>query len=91
MVVRTGRTAWGEDWTASRMFTKGYASFIVMKNRILVLAEDGTLFLMSADKKALDITDMVKVCGNNWCNPAYADGRLFLRDEKELLCLGLLE
>jgi len=89
--ARTGRSAWAKDWTSSRMFDKGYASFIVMKDKILVLAEDGTLFLMDADKKALNITAMVKVCGKNWCNPAYADGRLFLRDGKELLCLQLLE
>ena len=87
--VRTGKPAWTKDWTSSRMFGRGYASFMVMKDRILGLAEDGTLFLLSADTKALGMLATVKVCGKNWCSPAYAGGRLFLRDAAELLCVQL--
>jgi hypothetical protein len=87
--VSTGKPAWAKDWTSSRMFGKGYASFIVMKDKILGLAEDGTLFLLAADTKALRMIATVKVCGKNWCNPAYTGGRLFLRDDKELLCVQL--
>ena len=87
--VRTGRPAWTRDWTSSRMFGRGYASFMVMKDRILGLAEDGTLFLLAADAKALRMIATVKVCGKNWCSPAYAGGRLFLRDARELLCVHL--
>ena len=89
--VRTGRMAWAKEWTASRMFGKGYASFLVMKDNILVLAEDGTLLLMAADEKAFRTIAMTKVCNKNWCNPAYTDGKLYLRDAKELLCVQLLE
>jgi outer membrane protein assembly factor BamB len=89
--ARTGRRAWGKDWTASRIFGRGYASFVVMKDRILVLAEDGTLFLMAADEKDFRLIAQVKVCGKNWCNPAYVGGRLYLRDGKELLCVQLLD
>jgi WD40 repeat protein len=36
----------------------------------------------------------VQVCGLNWCNPAYSDGKLFARDgiktTGELLCVDLL-
>ena len=31
-----------------------------------------------------------RVCAKNWCNPAYADGKLYLRDAKELICVRLL-
>ena len=89
--VRTGDMVWSKEWTSSRMFGKGYASFIVMTDSILVLAEDGTLLLMTADAKAFRIIAMTKVCGKNWCNPAYADGKLYLRDAKELLCVQLLK
>ncbi|MBL7133474.1 MAG: PQQ-like beta-propeller repeat protein [Phycisphaerae bacterium] len=88
--VRTGQRAWAKDWTASRMFGKGYASFMVMGDRILALAEDGTLFMMAADVKAFRMIAKVKVCGKNWCSPAYAGGRLFLRDARELLCIELM-
>ncbi len=37
---------------------------------------------------------LLQVCGLNWCNPAYADGKLFVRDgikiTGELLCLDLM-
>ena len=46
---------------------------------------------LDASEKALRIIAMVKVCGKNWCNPAYADGKLYLRDAKELLCVQLLK
>ena len=88
--LRTGRPAWAKDWTSSGVSGKGYASFIAMKDGILVLAEDGTLFLMAADEKALRILATVNVCGKNWCHPAYADGKLYLRDAKQLLCVQLL-
>ena len=36
----------------------------------------------------------VQVCGLNWCNPAYVDGRLYLRDGIKttgvLWCLDLI-
>ena len=89
--VRTGKPAWTKDWTSSRMFGKGYGSFIVMKDRILGLGEDGTLFLMAADAKAFRMIATAKVCGKNWCSPAYAGGRLYLRDAKELLCVQLVD
>jgi len=72
------------------MFGKGYASFTVMKGNILVLAERGQLFLMAADEKAFRMIGMAEVCGKNWCSPAYADGKLYLRDKSELLCLELM-
>jgi len=89
--VRTGKVAWAKDWTASRMFGKGYASFIVMGERILGLAEDGTLFMLAADAKALKMIATAKVCGKTWCHPAYAGGRLYLRDAKELLCIQVMD
>jgi len=89
--VPTGREVWTKEWTSSRIFGRGFASFIVMKDRILGLAENGTLFLMSADAKAFEMISTVKVCGKNWCSPAYSGGRLFLRDTNELLCLQLVD
>jgi hypothetical protein len=30
-----------------------------------------------------------KVCGATWAHPALSNGKLYLRDEKELICLRL--
>jgi outer membrane protein assembly factor BamB len=69
---------------------KAHAGFIVFKQNLLVLTDTGDLFLMACDPAAFRLIGKLKVCGENWCNPAYADGRLFLRDKDELLCLELL-
>ena len=46
--------------------------------------------LVAADPKEFKELGRVQVCGANWCNPAYADGKLFLRDARELICVELL-
>ena len=88
--VRTGKPAWVEKGFFSGMTRKGYASFLVMGENLLVLAEKGQLLLVAADPKACRTIGKTQVCGQNWCNPAYSDGKLFLRDEKELLCVELM-
>ena len=88
--VRTGKRAWVEKGFFSDLSRRGYASFLVMKDRILVLAERGQLLLLGADPKQCRVISRAKACGPNWCNPAYADGRLFLRDDRELRCVRLM-
>jgi len=89
--VRTGRKAWAKDLASAKTFKKGHASFIVMKDNILVLAENGELLLIAAEAKALRIISRVKVCGKTWCSPAYVGGRLFVRDIGELRCVQLID
>jgi outer membrane protein assembly factor BamB len=88
--AQTGQKAWAKENFYSDSGAKIYASFLVMGQNILMLAESGELFLLPADPKELRTISTAKACGRNWCNPAYADGKLFLRDEKELRCLQLL-
>ena len=33
----------------------------------------------------------IKVCGETWAHPALANGHVFARDNKELICLKLGE
>jgi hypothetical protein len=33
----------------------------------------------------------VQACGNTWSFPAYADGRLYVRDGRQLVCYDLLD
>ena len=88
--VRTGKPAWADKAFFTGMVRKGYASFLVMKDNILVLAEKGQLLLVAADPKQCRLISKTDVCGQNWCNPAYADGKLFLRDAHELRCVQLM-
>ena len=89
--ARTGQRAWADDKFFSGMVRKGYASFLVMGENILTLAERGQLMLVAADPTRCRLLAKAEVCGQNWCNPAYADGRLYVRDDRELRCVQLLE
>src|SRR5207245_6126675 len=68
---------------------KDYSSTIVAGNNLLVLAEDGILLLLKADPGRYSELGRAQVCGNTWSFPAYADGKLYVRDGRQLACYNL--
>jgi outer membrane protein assembly factor BamB len=78
--VGSGRVAWFKEGYFSSASEVAYASFLVMGANILVLTDGGELILLAADPKACRELGRARVCGPNWCNPAYAGGRLYVRD-----------
>jgi outer membrane protein assembly factor BamB len=88
--IQTGKLAWAKDGFFTSPPGRTHASFLVMGDAILVLTDTGWLVLIAPDPAECRELSRVQVCGANWCNPAYADGRLYLRDAQELLCLQLL-
>jgi len=88
--LRTGGVAWTERNPAPEPLRADWAAFLVMGQRVLMLADNGWLVLFEADPGAFRPVGKLKVCGPNWCHPAYADGRLYVRDDKELLCVPLV-
>ncbi len=87
--VLTGERRWTATEALPRPPEKDLAAFIVMGERVLVLTYDGQLLLIAADPQACRVISSTTVCGKTWCHPAYANGRLYLRDEQNLLCLKL--
>lgn len=59
------------------------------EERLLMLDDNGYLTLLAADPNGYKELARSKVCGPTWAHPALVDGHLYLRDEKELLCLPL--
>jgi outer membrane protein assembly factor BamB len=57
--------------------------------RLLMLNDNGQLFLLAPDPQEYKELARSKVCGPTWANPALAEGHLYLRDEQELLCIPL--
>jgi outer membrane protein assembly factor BamB len=86
--AKTGEEKWTLEITAGT--PKAQAQFVVMKKNILVLTDTGELLLVAADPAAAKVVSRLKVAGETWCNPAYADGKLFLRDKDSLMCVNLL-
>jgi outer membrane protein assembly factor BamB len=60
--------------------------------KLLLLDDAGNLKLLEADPKGFrELTKAVKVCGGTFSNPALAGGLLYVRDDKEVICLKLAE
>lgn len=57
--------------------------------KLLMLDDGGNLALLDPDPKEYKELARSKVCGPTWAHPALSNGRLYLRDRKELLCLEL--
>ena len=55
----------------------------------ITLVVTGHLSLFEADPKAYKELSRAKVCGETWAHPALVDGRVYLRDDKELVCIPL--
>ncbi len=91
--IAAGKVQWSKDgwWTTSA--DKAYGAFLVLGKNILTLTDSGTLILFAADPKECRELGRAQVCGANWCNPAYVDAKLFLRDglrqNGEWMCLSL--
>jgi outer membrane protein assembly factor BamB len=88
--IATGKQLWSKDDFFPSNAGKAYAGIMVMGKNILLLTDDGQLVMFAADPKEYREISRCQGCGTNWCNPAYADGKLFMRDAKELRCMELL-
>lgn len=85
----TGELKWSQSGFG--LGRKDYASTIAIGKRLLVLTEDGTLVLLEANPAKYTEVGRLQVCGNTWSFPAYANGKLYVRDGRQIICLNLLQ
>ncbi|MFO1499571.1 MAG: PQQ-binding-like beta-propeller repeat protein [Verrucomicrobiota bacterium] len=92
--VETGKLAWSKEGYFTTSADVAHASFIAMGEKILVATDGGELVQFGADPSGFRELGRVQVCGLNWCNPAYAGGRLYIRDgikaTGNLFCVELM-
>jgi outer membrane protein assembly factor BamB len=86
--ARTGETKWQAPGFGGRG-TENSSTIVIGKN-LLVLTDEGELVLMAARSDRYTELARTQVCGKNWNFPALADGRLYVRDARELICYDLL-
>lgn len=86
----TGKSTWSLPGYSVSDGGKAHVSLLVMGNALLMLTDGGQLVMLSSNPNEPREISRAQVCGKTWCNPAYADGKLYLRDAKELLCVSLL-
>jgi outer membrane protein assembly factor BamB len=81
----TGNELWKKE-------NLGYFHFAVMSvadGKVLILDDGGTLLLAEATRKGYRELAKSKVCLGTFNSPALANGRLFVRDNAEVICLDL--
>ncbi len=57
--------------------------------KLLMHQDNGELVLLDPNPKEYKELCRAKVCGHTWAHPALANGLLYVRDNKELICLRL--
>lgn len=86
--VRTGTLAWSQSG-----FAQVYSSMVGIGNTVLVLTDYGELRLVAGDPCKYVELGRAQICGETWSHPAYADGRLYVREGLKsgwkLACLQL--
>jgi outer membrane protein assembly factor BamB len=71
---------------------KYHAALVKTGDGNLLLHDDGgNLTLLKPEPKQYIELARTKVCGSTWAHPALSDGRLYVRDDKNLICLQVGE
>ena len=58
-------------------------------DKLLLVEEKGDLVLIEPNRSEYRELSRTGICGPTWVHPALANGRLYIRDEKELVCVEL--
>ena len=85
----TGTLKWTQSGFGIGKDQTDYASTIAVGKNLLVLTYDGQLILIAANPEKYTELGRVQVCGKTWSHPALADGKLYVRDGRDLQCLDL--
>lgn len=65
---------------------QGLTFILAGSGRLLVFREDGLATLIAAQPDGLKVLGRATLCGQTWSHPALANGRLYVRDGKQLYC-----
>jgi outer membrane protein assembly factor BamB len=58
-------------------------------DRLVLLNANGELLSVTVDREGLEIHSRAQITGKTWAHPAYSDGHIFARTDKELVCWKL--
>src|ERR1051325_7384472 len=78
--IATGKIAWSQTGYLNTGGGQAHVGLIVMGKNILCLTDGGELVLFEANPAAFRQISRVQISGITWSNPAYADGKLYLRE-----------
>jgi hypothetical protein len=85
--VKTGE----EKWKKEKIANYHAALLRTGDDKLLMLDDKGNLSLLDPSPEGFKELAKSKVCGPTWAHPALSNGRVYLRDEKELMCIPVGE
>ncbi len=80
----TGKSKWKKPSVGQY-----HATVYSTKDKLLMLEELGDLVLFEANADSYKELARAKLCGQTWAHPAYAQGMIFARDDKEMVVVKL--
>jgi outer membrane protein assembly factor BamB len=80
----TGKTKWKKPSVGQY-----HATVYSAGDKLLMLEELGDLVLFEANAEAYKELARAKLCGQTWAHPAYAQGMIFARDDKEMVVVKI--
>ena len=85
--IATGKEVWKKPNVG-----KYHAALLKLADGNLLMHDDstGNLTLLAPNVKEYQELAKSKAGGSTWAHPAIADGKVFIRDNKELICLSLV-
>ncbi|MDB6067068.1 MAG: hypothetical protein JWR26_3276 [Pedosphaera sp.] len=85
----TGSLTWQQ-----KGFGDNVSSTIAFGHDLLVLTDRGELVMLASDSAQYTEKSRVQICGKTWSHPAYADGKLYVREGVDrawkLTCFDLM-
>ena len=80
--ARSGTKYWEKD-----LGTPTYASPMLAEGKIFQMDKEGVMHIFTPDKAYIAISEP-KLGESSVCTPAFADGRIYVRGNKHLYCIG---
>ncbi len=80
----TGKQLWAQPGFGD------YTSITAVNDKLLALTSAGELMLLKANPAQYEELGRAQVCAKTWASPAYADGKIYVKDENSLTALALV-
>jgi outer membrane protein assembly factor BamB len=78
-------------WTSGKSDRFGLGPYMIADNKFFILKDDGTLSIAKATTDGFKLLSKTKILNGHdaWAPMAIADGKLLLRDSKQMLCVDI--
>jgi outer membrane protein assembly factor BamB len=77
----------GQKYWEKEFGNNVYASPIIVEGKVYILDRTGIMHILKVDKEYVSLSEP-KLGENSVCTPAFTDGRIYIRGDKNLYCIG---